>query len=69
MVDRLLKRAEIEGRADDNAETIQIRMDVYQRQTAPLLDYYRKKGLLVKIDGNQPIEAVHEALCQVIENA
>ena len=40
VVKRLLKRAEIEGRKDDNAETIQNRLNVYKTQTAPLLNYY-----------------------------
>ena len=51
---------------DDNEETIRTRMRVYREQTAPLLDYYRQKGLLVEIDGDQPIEAVSQALLAVI---
>ena len=58
LVDRLAKRAEIEGRADDNEETIRVRMEVYQSETAPLLDYYDKKDLLVKINGEQSIDNV-----------
>ncbi len=69
LVDRLVKRAEIEGRTDDNLETIQNRMRVYFEQTAPLLDYYRTKGLLVEVDGDQPIEAVHNDLYQVVNAA
>ena len=51
LVDRLLKRAEIEGRADDNEAAIRERMRVYEEQTAPLLDYYRSQGLAVEISG------------------
>ncbi|MCA9933987.1 MAG: adenylate kinase [Ardenticatenaceae bacterium] len=69
LIERLLKRAEIEGRADDNAETIRNRMNVYQHQTAPLLDFYRNRGLLKEIDGDQSIEAVQETLRQTIESA
>lgn len=69
LVSRLVKRAELEGRSDDNLETIQNRMRVYLSQTAPLLAYYRDKGLLVEIDGDQPIEAVQSALIQAIEKA
>lgn len=69
LVARLLKRAEIEGRADDNEETIRNRMRVYQEQTAPLLDYYRQKELLVEIDGEQSIEAVHEDILTVVRAA
>ncbi|MCA9970770.1 MAG: adenylate kinase [Anaerolineales bacterium] len=66
LVARLLKRAEIEGRADDNAETIQNRMRVYHDQTAPLLAYYRERGLLTEIDGNQPVEAVQQDLLAAV---
>ena len=43
---RLLRRATLEGRADDNEETIRKRFAVYQNQTKPLADYFRKQGLL-----------------------
>ena len=43
---RLLRRAEIEGRADDNAETIAKRFEVYHSKTQPLADYFKEKGLL-----------------------
>jgi adenylate kinase len=67
LVQRLVKRAELEGRADDNEETIRNRMRVYQNQTEPLLTYYRDKGLLVEINGEQTIEEVSAALHQAIE--
>lgn len=66
---RLLRRAQLEGRVDDNEETIRTRMRVYREQTTPLLDYYRQKGLLVEIDGDQPVEAVSRALVKAIEQA
>jgi adenylate kinase len=69
LVTRLLKRAEIEGRADDNEETIQNRMLVYQQQTAPLIDYYREKGVLIEIDGDQPVEQVQQDLLHVVKCA
>ncbi|RMG91404.1 MAG: adenylate kinase [Chloroflexi bacterium] len=68
LVKRLLKRAEIEGRSDDNEETIRTRMRVYEEQTRPLLDYYREKGLLVQINGQQSIEAVQADLLNAIRN-
>jgi adenylate kinase len=68
LVKRLAKRAEIEGRADDNnEETIRTRMEVYHLETAPVLDYYEKRGLLVKIDGEQSIDDVSSDLTEVIE--
>lgn len=51
LISRMLKRAAAEKRVDDNPQTIAERMDVYKRQTSPLLDYYRKQGVLATIDG------------------
>ena len=58
LVDRLLKRAVLEGRADDTRETIAERLRVYREKTAPLADLYRKAGVLVTIDGNRTVESV-----------
>jgi adenylate kinase len=58
LVDRLLKRAVLEGRADDTRETIAERLRVYREKTAPLADLYRKAGLLVTIDGDRSVEDV-----------
>lgn len=67
LVDRLAKRAEIEGRADDNEETIRVRMEVYQSETAPLLEYYKNRDLLVKINGEQTIDEVTADLTKVVQ--
>ncbi len=69
LVERLLKRSIIEGRADDNEETIKTRMRVYREQTQPLLDYYGKQGLVVEINGDQPVDDVQEALIGAIKAA
>ena len=66
LVQRLLKRAEIEGRADDNEDTIRARMVVFEKKTQPLLDYYGEKGLLVRINGAQPIDDVAQELLEVV---
>ncbi len=68
LLQRLLKRAEIEGRTDDNEETIRVRMRVYREQTAPLLDYYREKGLLVEVNGEQSIADVQKDLLALIRS-
>ena len=60
VVDRLLKRAEIEGRADDNRETIENRLKVYYDQTAPLKAFYGERGLLKSVDGVGTINDVFE---------
>jgi len=67
VVQRLLKRAEIEGRADDNEETIRERMRVYDEKTAPLLAYYRERGLLVEVDGMGSVDEVHGRLREALD--
>jgi adenylate kinase len=54
-------------REDDKPETVRRRIDVYNEQTAPLIDYYRNKGLLAEIDGTQPIEDVFAAIMASVE--
>ncbi|MCC7354760.1 MAG: adenylate kinase [Anaerolineae bacterium] len=53
-------------RPDDTEETARNRLQVYFQQTAPLIEYYRGKGLLVEVDGEQSIEAVQGALDDVV---
>ncbi|MGB0619599.1 MAG: adenylate kinase [Myxococcota bacterium] len=67
IVERLLKRAEIEGRADDNEETIRERMREYDAKTAPLLDFYKSRGRLVEVDGMGTIEEVGERITQALD--
>lgn len=64
LVERLLKRAEIEGRSDDNETAIRARMDVYAAETQPLLDTYRERGLLVEVTGQGSVD---EVTAQVLE--
>lgn len=59
--------AELYQREDDTVETQRRRIEVYFEQTAPLLDYYRQKDLLVQIDGEQPIDEVFQELKEAIE--
>jgi len=62
LIERLLKRADSEGRADDNRETIHERMRVYHSQTAPLVDYYSKQGKLTVIDGMRNADSVFASI-------
>lgn len=66
VVERLLKRAQLEGRADDTEDVIRHRQEVYAAQTAPLIDVFTKRGILVSVDGMGTVEEVatriHEAL-------
>ena len=63
---RLLKRAEIEGRADDNAETIGNRIRIYYEQTEPLKNYYKERGLLKSVDGLGSVEEIFERITSVL---
>jgi adenylate kinase len=58
VVARLLKRAQIEGRADDTEEVIRHRMSVYEEQTAPLINTYSARDLVVTVDGLGAVEEV-----------
>ena len=67
LVDRLLKRAETEGRADDSEEAIRKRMDIYSQETSPLLDLYKERGLLVTVDGLGSVEEVSERIFAALD--
>ncbi|MEB2343362.1 MAG: adenylate kinase [Deltaproteobacteria bacterium] len=58
LVERLLRRAELEGRSDDNEATIRTRMRVYREKTQPLIDYYAARGVLAKLDGEGSVDEV-----------
>ena len=62
LVERLLARAELEGRTDDTPEVIAHRLAVFQAQTRPLVDYYRTRGLLLELDADRPEDDVHAEL-------
>ena len=66
VVARLLERAKIEGRADDNEETIRERMRVYDAQTAPLLDYYGDRGLRIEVDGMGTVDEVAARITEAL---
>ncbi|MGW9022079.1 adenylate kinase [Leucobacter chromiiresistens] len=62
VVARLLKRAALEGRADDTEEVIRHRQDVYAAQTAPLIELFSERGILVAVDGLGTIDEVSERI-------
>jgi adenylate kinase len=51
LIQRLLKRAETSGRADDTEAVIRHRQEVYTNETAPLLEVYGKRGVVIEVDG------------------
>ncbi len=67
IVQRLLKRAETEGRADDTEDVIRHRQDVYTEQTAPLIEVYAARGVLTEVDGMGAVEEVTERVFTALE--
>lgn len=66
LVKRLLNRAALEGRSDDNETTIRNRMRVYAEQTQPLIDYYQAQGKLRCVNGLASIDQVAKAISEVL---
>jgi adenylate kinase len=66
VVQRLLKRAESDGRADDTEDVIRHRLKVYDEETAPLAALYRERGLLHQVDGMGEMDEVTERLQGVL---
>ena len=62
LVERMLAR----GRQDDTRDTIRRRLEIYQADTAPLVELYQRRKCLVKADGNRPVEAISHYLQHVL---
>jgi adenylate kinase len=63
---RLAGRAREEGRSDDTEDTVRHRLDVFRDQTHPLVDYYRRRGILVRIDAVGPVDAITEQILALL---
>ncbi len=63
---RLELRRGTEGRQDDASDTVSHRVEEYERSTKPAVEFFRSKGVLIEINGEQPVEAVHQAICQAL---
>ena len=68
LIARLLKRGETSGRSDDNLETIQKRLEVYEVKTAPVNDFYKQKGKLQPINGMGTVEEIFDRVSAVLES-
>jgi len=68
LVSRVINRAKESNRPDDNPEVIRKRLDVYKNDTAPLVDYYRKRDLVKTVDGMAPVDQVTTAIKAAITN-
>ena len=58
---------ELYQRDDDKEETVKKRIETYNNQTKPLIDYYENKGILIRINGNQPIDKVTKDIIEVLQ--
>jgi adenylate kinase len=68
LVQRLLKRGEQTGRTDDNLQTIENRINVYLKQTSPVIDYYRGMGKYHPVHGIGKIDEIFERIVREIES-
>ena len=66
LVERIAGRAQAEGRADDNPESVRKRLQVYDQQTAPVVEFYRQHGQLTVVDGVGPLDAVFTRIIEAI---
>lgn len=66
LVERIAGRAAAEGRADDNPESVRKRLDVYESQTAPVIEFYRTHGQLKVVDGVGTLDEVFNRILEAI---
>ena len=67
IVARLLQRAEVEGRTDDTEEVVRRRQEVYGEQTEPLIEVYRRRGIVHEIDGMGAVEEVTKRIFDALD--
>src|SRR4051794_5632977 len=68
IVSRLLQRAKVEGRADDTEDVIRRRQELYLEQTEPLVEVYRKRGLLCEVDGDGEVDEVTQRILDALRD-
>lgn len=56
-------------RSDETPEAIRQRLQVYRQQTAPLLEIYRRRGILIEVDGERPVEQIHKEIVSFLQEA
>lgn len=67
LIRRLVTRAKLDGRVDDTEEVILHRLEVYDTQTAPMLDFYSGRGLVVDVDGEPPVDEVFSTIVGAVD--
>ncbi|TWI06153.1 adenylate kinase [Luteimonas cucumeris] len=69
LIERIAGRAKAEGRADDNPESVRKRLQVYDQQTAPVIEFYRQHGQLTVVDGVGTLDEVFNRIIEAIAPA
>lgn len=67
LITRLVKRGEVSGRSDDNEETIKQRIQVYHKNTEPLMDYYKQTGIYYPIEGKGTVHEIFDQIAKVLK--
>jgi adenylate kinase len=67
IVERLLQRAQVEGRADDTEDVIRKRQEIYAEQTEPLIEVYRARGILIEVDGMGEVAEVTQRIFEALD--
>lgn len=67
-MERLLRRARLEGRVDDTPEVVKHRLELYHRETEPLIEHYRATGKLVGIHADRPIPEVFAEIQEALDH-
>jgi adenylate kinase len=67
IVDRLLQRAQVEGRADDTEDVVRRRQEVYAEETEPLIGIYRDRGILIEVDGMGEVPEVTQRIFDALD--
>jgi adenylate kinase len=67
IVQRLLQRAQVEGRTDDTEDVIRRRQEVYSEETEPLIEIYRGRGILIEIDGMGEVDDITQRIFDALD--
>jgi adenylate kinase len=67
IIQRIAKRALKEGRSDDTEDTVRHRLEVYEEQTAPVADFYERKGILTRVWGDGSVDEIQQRIRSVLD--
>ena len=68
VIDRIMKRQQLEGRDDDSVDVVRNRLKVYRDQTSPLVNYYDSKSILKKVNGIGEIDEISDRISEVLKS-